>query len=224
MILLNNTGLQQRDQKLYDFLKRLLDGANQISNSVASIEESSSSGVTNITQVVQQLQYSDLGSDSENLMMPPGASSGGGSSTIGATGPAVFLAADRGEDGEWIPGPKGDTGASASLGNSNPLIALDGNDGEDGLTIPGPTGATGASGASGNNNSIPIFLPGDDGEDGMIGPPGEAGSNRPADSIADDGIYTENTPDPIVGAGITGLTALSKSAIDSSLHMMLGGI
>lgn len=31
-ILLNNTGLQQKDQKLYQFLKRLMDGAAQLEN------------------------------------------------------------------------------------------------------------------------------------------------------------------------------------------------
>lgn len=51
--------------------------------------------------------------------------------------------------------------------------------------------------------------------------PAGAGS---VSQVNDDNIYTANTPDPIVGVGTVSVTELSKSAIDSSLHSLLGGI
>ena len=43
LIALNATGLQKKDQQLYDFLKRLIAGTQQINSSVLSLESSSSS-------------------------------------------------------------------------------------------------------------------------------------------------------------------------------------
>jgi len=165
LVLLNGTGLQQKDQKLYQFLKRLLDGAVQVGDKLAiAIDESTLSPTTINNFITHQfLEFGD--------------SDGGG----------------------------------------------------DGISIPGPPGGAGSAGATGAIGPIgpAIYLANDDYMEEMsyLGIPSvSAAGAGTVTSIADDGIYTENTPDPIVTTGTTGLSTLSKSAIDSFLHSGLGGI
>lgn len=123
---------------------------------------------------------------------PPGG--GGGT---GTPGPAIYLAADPGEDGDPGPpgpqgnpgttGPTGPTGPSGSAGvagSPGPALFFLADSGDDGDTGPpgssgpqgpqGPTGSTGSTGASGPAGPALFFLS-EDGSEGESGPPGATG-------------------------------------------------
>lgn len=203
LVQLNGTGLAQKDQKLYQFLRRLLGGAEQTQAKVAVIQNSSSgSGSSVVNNNIITQQFLNL-LDSESL----------------------------GEDG--FPGPQGiqgNTGSTGATGASGVGIpGFDGSDGEDGLTIPGPAGASGAAGSTGavGPQGPAIYLANNDYNEELqylgITSVSAVGAGT-VTSVADDGVYTENTPDPIIATGTVSLTTLSKSSIDSAQHTLLGGI
>jgi hypothetical protein len=82
----------------------------------------------------------------------------------GPTGPAVYLEAEPGEDGQTVPGQTGATGATGAqgtagsngstgaVGPAGPAIFLEAEPGEDGQSIPGRTGTV--SFADGGNTGV----------------------------------------------------------------------
>lgn len=154
LILLNNTGLQKKDQPLYDFLRRLVRGTESINSRLSSVITSSSSSggggsVTNVTNIQQIIQYSEEGGDD---------SGGGAPGTQGA---------------------KGDTGATGPAGSVSLVMISDDPVPEDPIIVKGDTGLTGPTGAAGAAGvSIPILLEPDLPEDPIIikGDKGDTGS------------------------------------------------
>lgn len=59
--ILLGTGLQQKDNRLYQFLNQLIDALSSLNTQTSSINSSSS--VTNITNIIQQLALSESGED-----------------------------------------------------------------------------------------------------------------------------------------------------------------
>ncbi len=191
LVLLNQTGLQNRsekhspselkmrDQKLYQFLKRLLDSSEQLNSQVGSISASSNSNVvTNNTTIIQQLLSGgdSSGSDDGGIVVPGPQGPQGNTGAAGVTTilsiPIAGLDGIDGEEGLPIPGAQGNPGADGSITIiSSPIQGIDGIDGEDAIPIPGPIGATGASGSPGSITIISQPLQGLDGIDGDDGFP-----------------------------------------------------
>jgi hypothetical protein len=95
-------------------------------------------------------------SDNEDHISIPGpagaAGSAGAAGVAGASGPALWFAADEPEDHISIPGPAGATGgpgAAGVAGPAGPALWFAADEPEDHISIPGPAGATGATGATG---------------------------------------------------------------------------
>lgn len=109
------------------------------------------------------------------------------------------------------------------------LDLLNDDSSDDGISIPGPAGANGSTGSAGaqGQSGPALYLANDEyveSTDIMQLVYNVISGGGSVTSIADDSIYTAVSPDPIVATGTIGLTELSKSAIDSSLHTLLGGI
>jgi hypothetical protein len=201
LVKLNVTGLQKRDQPLYDFLSHLLVTTGQIA-AVAGVVSSSGGGggsTTNITNNIlqQQLNFGDTGTGEDGSPGPPGPQgnpgSSGSSGSTGPVGPAVYLTDINAPDEVFpIPGIQGPIGNIGLTGNDGPAIfltALDGIDG-DPSSIPGPQGPqgnTGATGVSGNDGpgiflvhenypDDPMPIPGPQGPTGNAGSTGNTGA------------------------------------------------
>lgn len=87
LVQLNGTGLQQKDQKLYQYLLRLLRGTEQIAVLVAAINTSSGSSVVNNYITKQFLDaFSSDGQDGLTIPGPAGATGSTGASGIGIPG------------------------------------------------------------------------------------------------------------------------------------------
>lgn len=157
-----NTGLQQKDNALYQVIRDLIDNiiaVNKKSNSSSS-GSSGSTGAQGI-QGLQGIPGFD-GIDGEDALVIQGPR--GTSGSTGAQGPIgpILLIEDGidGLDGQNIPipGPQGVIGLTGPAGPTGPagntpafpIIFFDGVDGEDGLIgAQGPQGIPGTGGNSG---------------------------------------------------------------------------
>jgi hypothetical protein len=130
-----NTGLQNKDNPLYQLIYQLI-GALVKLNSDASSSGSSSSGSTviNPTTVLGLIGVADNDGESSFIPGPQGNRGNDGNTIIGLDG------AD-GLDAPIIPGPMGPFGPMGIMGPSG----IDGIDG-DTIIIPGPIGPMGQSG------------------------------------------------------------------------------
>lgn len=164
IVQLNNTGLQNRDNPLYQFLYQLIGAVNKINNAtISSSGSSSGGGGTSIASSIG-IPGQD-GNDGDSGFPVPGPA--GINGATGAQGPqGVTLLAEDGADGYDgfnipNPGPAGATGAQGPLGVS--ILPMDGENGEDGLSIQGPAGPSTGDGwttvyksgdTSRNNNTV----------------------------------------------------------------------
>jgi hypothetical protein len=150
-----NTGLQNKDNPLYQLIYQLI-GALVKLNSDASSSGSSSSGSTVINPMTVLGLIGVAGNDGESSFIP------GPQGNRGADGNAIIgLDGQDGLDGVTIPGMQGPCGPMGIMGPSG----VDGIDG-DTIVIPGPTGATGATGPAGSSGTGG-GNPGIDGNDGI---------------------------------------------------------
>jgi hypothetical protein len=133
-----NTGLQNKDNPLYQLIYQLI-GALVKLNSDASSSGSFSSGSTIINPTTVLGLIGVAGNDGESSFIP------GPQGNRGADGNAIIgLDGQDGLDGITIPGMQGPCGPMGIMGP----FGVDGIDG-DTIVIPGPTGATGPAGANG---------------------------------------------------------------------------
>lgn len=124
LTVLNVTGLQQRDQKLYDFLRRLLTnlGQTQSSGAVAATTSGGSTTTVNNT-IIQQLLLSE-GQDGNDGNPGRDGTVGtigpiGLTGATGAIGPATFLIGETEEPlNLMIPGVQGPQGNPGSAGGA----------------------------------------------------------------------------------------------------------
>lgn len=135
LTVLNNTGLQTKDNSLYQLLKQLIEGVGSLNKEVASINNS----ITNINEAIsntisQVVQFS-LGNDS----------SGSGGNALDALDSIQGDKGARGIDGLSIPAQDGSDGIDGLSIPGKPGVsgrdglvipAMDGNDGMDGLSLP----------------------------------------------------------------------------------------
>lgn len=156
---LNTSGLQQKDNPLYQVIAELIRQVKRVDNETTT---SSGTVITNLTEISQfiDLAGNSGDGDSESFIVPGqkgDTGSAGAAGSTGATGPLTLgpigLNGEDGEDGFPIPGNPGAAGSQGIQGIAGPVtlgpMGMDGDDGEDGFPIPGPTGATGATGSSG---------------------------------------------------------------------------
>ena len=107
---LNNTGLQNKDNPLYQLLYSLIVAVQKVTVTSGSSGGGGGSSTTNITNFIQQILESSGGDDSggDGLVIPGPAGANG---RDGIAGPPGF-SDDSGSssDNMMIPGPKGDDG------------------------------------------------------------------------------------------------------------------
>jgi hypothetical protein len=172
------SGLQQKDQPLFQVINALIDAQIDASTDVVAITGggSSTGALSDRTYLTATLESTNLPNSRELIAgtnvtfddTTPNArivnASGGGAE--GAPGAPGINGID-GEDGfDGFPGPMGPQGNTGPIGpagitGSPGIPGLDGLDGEDAFPIPGPTGPRGTTGATG-----PAGL------QGIPGPPG----------------------------------------------------
>lgn len=153
---LNQSGLQIKDNPLYQVIKQLIAASKQFQNELESISSSSSS-TTVITKESSGLPGMIGMAGKDGLPGPPGIKGVSGSTgATGAKGPTTLgpmgLHGKDGLQGFPIPGNRGNTGATGPTGitgSKGPTtigpMGLNGKDGMPGFSIPGPKGADGSS-------------------------------------------------------------------------------
>lgn len=149
-VLLQITGLQNKDNALYQLLFQLIQAIKANSSSINTI--ANTTNIQQITQIYQQLVMDGDGGDGDSILAIPGPVGPTGAS--GSQGPmgqvGNILYPPDAEDGDHYPpiiGPQGNPGPTGSAGPVGPsIICFDGEDGEDGrsIPVPGPAGASGA--------------------------------------------------------------------------------
>lgn len=149
------SGLQQKDQPLFQVINLLIGELGNLSNTVSGSGSSGGGGsVTNVTQITQILSQGDGDSGGGDSSPIPGAQGIQGPAGItGAQGPPfpafIVLDPDEGEDVLPIPGPQGIIGATGNTGPIGPpfpaFINLDIDYPDDPLPIPGVAGVSGGS-------------------------------------------------------------------------------
>jgi len=151
---LNNTGLSQTNNQLYELIKQLVINQVALENTINSSSSSGGSGsVVNVQQVINQISFNG-GDGDDGAMGPPGIN--GIIGVNGATGPqgpiGIGLNGEDGEDAIFIPGqmgPQGIQGVQGVPGSQAIAFILEGEDGEDGLMFP-PSPANSSSGLAYN--------------------------------------------------------------------------
>lgn len=135
------SGLQNRDNPLYQVINQLIDYIKQMNLVVVG---SISNPVTIEQTILQQFMGLDGGNgggDSESIIAIPGPI--GSSGAPGTQGPmgqmgAIIFPPDA-EDGQMFPpivGPQGNPGPTGSNGPVGPMMVVeDGRDGEDGMNV-----------------------------------------------------------------------------------------
>lgn len=143
---LNNTGLQSKDQPLYQLLK-------QIVSSLAGVNKAGGAAITNIStssgKIISSAGVPGFdGADGEDgfpVPGPPGIN--GATGAGGPVGPSIVDTEVIEDFITTLVGPQGNPGPTGSQGPVSAIWPLeDGLDGEDGF--PGPPGIAGASGSS----------------------------------------------------------------------------
>jgi len=144
LTVLNNTGLQTKDNSLYQLLKQLIEGISSLNGEVASINNSIATITENITQAISQVvqlsldSSSSSGNDSLSGIVIPGPT---GKDAVSPS-PGYMMAFGEGSSSSdvVIPGPKGADGINTI--NNVAIPGQDGSDGESSM-IPGPQGLAG---------------------------------------------------------------------------------
>jgi hypothetical protein len=166
--LLLRTGLQNKDNALYQLLHDLIKNLSTLNTSTNTIISSGSGGLTvGPRGLTGAVIFGEDGIDGTDGIGIPGAAGAAGiQGTSGVSGYTIF-----GEDGidgidgnPGIPGTAGTAGTPGIQGYT--IFGEDGTDGMDGVFgIQGATGQQGIQGLSGVNV---LVLDGVDGEDGII--------------------------------------------------------
>ena len=182
---LNISGLQQKDNPLYQVIAQLIKSLSALQAKLESgtLEGNSSTDIiTSNGTIGPPGMPGDDGSD--GMIGPPGLRGIDGISGIaGSVGP-IGLSGEDGLQGFPIPGNIGLTGIQGIQGLQGPItlgpMGLNGEDGLMGIPIPGNQGIQGTQGLQGiqgpigpsgiNGNIGPIGLSGVDGEDGISTP------------------------------------------------------
>jgi len=75
---LNNTGLQNKNTPLYQFLNQLLNNLKNIDNNVTNVINNPTASITNLTQILQSIALGDdnSGDNNDNDLFVPGSQSG----------------------------------------------------------------------------------------------------------------------------------------------------
>lgn len=137
-----NTGLQQKDQPLYQVIRDLIGNVVSINNKIAPSSGGSSTTILQ-TNITQYLGLSD-GDSGNGEIGPPGipgpAGANGSQGPMGSMG-AILFSSD-GEDGDVFPpivGPQGNPGSTGAQGIQGiagiGIPGYDGESGEDGLSF-----------------------------------------------------------------------------------------
>jgi len=166
--LLLNTGLQQKDNALYQVIYQLIGQLLKLTQN-ANTSSSSSSSIVNQNIIIQQLLDSGssvLGLD-DNISIPGPIGLQG---LTGLQGPVGFNG-DNGEDGSpGPPGIRGQDGIAGTSGQSGPPgFGIDGEDGDCFIALPGPQGNPGIAGAAGPAGVTLFPTDGIDGDEGIPG-------------------------------------------------------
>lgn len=223
-----NTGLQVKDNALYQVIRDLIGQVSKLASAANSSSGSSGSGSSTVTEdkrtFILGLDGSD-GYDGFDGLPGPAGKDGiiGRNGTIGPPGMDGIDGVD-GQDGISITGPAGVPGINGTFGKDGPpgVDGLDGEIGEQG--IPGPIGPQGNTGPAGISGTIgrdgspgidaeeiePIVImgpPGPTGNTGLQGIPGVSnvpGPMGPAGYDADDPEMPYIIPGP-PGRGLSNL-------------------
>jgi len=74
---LNNTGLQNKNTPLYQFLNQLLNNLKNIDTSITNVVNNPTAPITNLTQILQSIALGDDNSNNDNNdLFVPGSQSG----------------------------------------------------------------------------------------------------------------------------------------------------
>lgn len=142
------SGLQQRDNPLFQVINQLIGTLESIEAEVGIISPSGGGSVTNLTQIEQFITLGDASGGDDGLVIPGPTGPAGSNGSVGRDGqPAIFWGQD-GEDGDIYPpivGPQGNPGPTGTQGPSGYISLNLENDEPDYPLIPGPAGANGSS-------------------------------------------------------------------------------
>jgi hypothetical protein len=197
--ILNNTGLQNKDNQLFQLLFNLIQVLVQLKSSSTTSGGGGGSSTTTINQIIQQLNFGDdNGGDGD--IGPPGPAGIDGANgmvpyfipsseifTVPVNKQALFAMTIDMEGMIDVEGFLIEVDGIEAPGNPTYFgwVPEDGGgSGDDGLVVPGPQGPAGnngATGATGPQGEIGFGIPGDDGEDafpipGPQGPQGNTGA------------------------------------------------
>jgi len=143
---LNASKTAASDHALWQVIKQLIDRIKQLESLLGG---TSTSTITNIQQIIQQMSSDDGGGSGDDG--PPGVPGiAGATGATGAMGPPfpafAYLEGNDGEEQLPIPGPVGPTGNTGATGATGPpsffIQYEDGIPGEDGCPIPSITPST----------------------------------------------------------------------------------
>lgn len=163
------SGLQSKDQVLFQIINQLIDAVSSNTSSLSSTLAGGGSGgaassaATYITEDIEAgLPNSRqiIAGSGINIQHTPN-----GRTVIHSAIPLTDSSGGEGEDGP--PGPPGKDGKIGPQGSNaiSQFYSFDGIDGEDAPIMPGPQGISGSTGPAGLIGSQGI--PGDDGNDGL---------------------------------------------------------
>ncbi len=118
-----NTGLQNKDNPLFQVLTQLIKALQSINKDLASITTNTSNTqvITNIFQTIGSISESDSSGD-DGLVIPGPRGLDGISNVPGPTGPmGAIIFADAGEDGDIFPPIQGNQGNPGTTGSQGPI-------------------------------------------------------------------------------------------------------
>lgn len=225
------SGLQVKDQILYQIINQLIDAVSATNKSLATATGSSGGGGT--------LSQSFLTKNLDQASLPnsrrlyPGAgiqlNDQGDNLVISTAIPFGLDGGGEGEDGP--PGPPGRDGVAGAAGpaglNATAFFyGFDGIDGEDAPILPGPTGIAGATGAAGLIG--PQGIPGLDGNDGLdstipgpIGLTGATGLTGASGPPGMPGLDGEDPIEPMLVQGPTGARGPGMNTLKTTANQTI---
>lgn len=147
-----NTGLQQKDNPLYQVIFSLIGALESLEGSSSGSGGGGGGGSSNIVNEIQNILGGPAFDGNDGL---DGISIKGDTGATGATGALGIPGLDGldGEDGIAVKGDKGDKGDAGQV-----MLAMDGQDGQDGISIKGDRGDIGPTGL---HLTLPIVDTGD---------------------------------------------------------------
>lgn len=138
--LLLNTGLQIKDNSLYQFLKQLITVLGSLNSDITTNNINTSQLITQIFNTYQLGDGEVDGAVGDGIVVPGPVGPSGANGSQGPLGPmgAIIFPPDA-EDGNMFPpiaGPQGNPGPTGAQGPLGPVVYIeDGRDGDDGYSV-----------------------------------------------------------------------------------------